>query len=521
MTKAIQTPTLDGEGTLDPAVLTAPKRRRWQVIVALAAIAAAAVAAWFILRNDAQTVSAVSTPVELDDVIVRDMTQIETLEGTLGFEVGDPLTSRVAGTLTYVPEPGAVLVEGDVLYAVDLQPVVLMYGNLPAFQTIARVPDTEDLTIRAGGTVTGVVSGGETIGHGSVVAEVDGSPVTAFIGDIPMYRTLSYNSRSPMEGPDIAQLEAILVDIGYDPDGWVVVDETFDWATGEMVEAWQEDIGAPVDGAVGVDEVVYLSEPVTVDQVFVVVGDLLQGAGRIATVYTSFDGTEGSDVAQLEAALDRLGFSPGVPDGTFGAAAETAVRQWQESVGAEVDGVIELGEVIFLPGPVRVAEVNLAIGDEVRSGNQVFAATSDSVAVAVDLDAADQDLLVEGLEVTVVLPNGTEAPGTVASVASVARRNAQSGAATFDVQIELDDVSVAAGLDEAPVDVEVITEERPAVMAVPVTALLALAEGGYGVEVDTGGGTTRLVGVEPGLYADGYVEVESTGLTLGDRVVVP
>ena len=101
------------------------------------------------------------------------MTQIETLEGTLGFEVGDPITSRVAGTLTYAPEAGVVLVEGDVLYAVDLQPVVLMYGDLPAFQTIARVPDTADLVIRAGGTVTAVVAEGETIAHGGVIAEVD------------------------------------------------------------------------------------------------------------------------------------------------------------------------------------------------------------------------------------------------------------------------------------------------------------------------------------------------------------
>jgi hypothetical protein len=80
---------------------------------------------------------------------------------------------------------------------------------------------------------------------------------------------------------------------------------------------------------------------------------------------------------------------------------------------------------------------------------------------------------------------------------------------------------VAAGLDEAPVDVEVVVDYRPGVMAVPVTALVALAEGGYAVEVDAGGGATRLVAVEPGLYADGFVEVESSGLGAGDLVVVP
>ncbi len=58
-------------------------------------------------------------------------------------------------------------------------------------------------------------------------------------------------------------------------------------------------------------------------------------------------------------------------------------------------------------------------------------------------------------------------------------------------------------------------------MAVPVTALLALSEGGYAVEVDDGDGTTRLVAVDPGLYADNLVEVASAGLQAGDLVVVP
>jgi len=89
------------------------------------------------------------------------------------------------------------------------------------------------------------------------------------------------------------------------------------------------------------------------------------------------------------------------------------------------------------------------------------------------------------------------------------------------VLIELEDVTVAAGLDEAPVEIEVVTEVRHGVMAVPVTALLALAEGGYAVEVDNGDGTLRLVGVDPGLFADGLVEVDANGLRAGDMVVAP
>jgi hypothetical protein len=59
------------------------------------------------------------------------------------------------------------------------------------------------------------------------------------------------------------------------------------------------------------------------------------------------------------------------------------------------------------------------------------------------------------------------------------------------------------------------------VLAVPVTALVALAEGGYGVEVVDSRGS-RLVGVEIGMFSDADDLVEVTGdLDEGDEVVVP
>ncbi len=93
--------------------------------------------------------------------------------------------------------------------------------------------------------------------------------------------------------------------------------------------------------------------------------------------------------------------------------------------------------------------------------------------------------------------------------------------AVFEVTISLDDPAVASGLDEAPVDVLVVTDSAIGVLAVPVTALVVLAEGGYAVEVDAGGGATRLVGVEVGFFADGLVEISGADLVAGDRVVVP
>jgi hypothetical protein len=57
-------------------------------------------------------------------------------------------------------------------------------------------------------------------------------------------------------------------------------------------------------------------------------------------------------------------------------------------------------------------------------------------------------------------------------------------------------------------------------LAVPVEALLALAEGGYAVERVKADGTTELVAVKLGAFADDKVEV-SGDLAEGDQVVVP
>jgi hypothetical protein len=188
-------------------------------------------------------------------------------------------------------------------------------------------------------------------------------------------------------------------------------------------------------------------------------------------------------------------------------------------VGLEADGIVHLGQVVFLSEAVRVSDRITPPGSPVAAGGAVLAITSNDIVVTAQLSAADQGTLAAGDAVTVELPSGRDVAATVQSVDTVATQGPDG--TYFEVIIILDDPSVAGALDEAPVDVEYITDSVSNVVAVPVAALLALREGGYAVEIDNGDGTTRLIAVDPGFYADGYVEVDVIGLTTGMLVVVP
>jgi len=145
--------------------------------------------------------------------------------------------------------------------------------------------------------------------------------------------------------------------------------------------------------------------------------------------------------------------------------------------------------------------------------------------VRVFLPLDDEGLLAVGDPVTVELPDLSEVPGTVVFVPQ-APTPTNYGSTAFEVLVEIDDPAAAAGLaefsDETSVDVILILDSVDDVMAIPVSALVALLEGGYAVEVDTAIGEPRLVAVEVGFFgSNNMIAVTSDGLQPGDRVVVP
>ncbi len=246
----------------------------------------------------------------------------------------------------------------------------------------------------------------------------------------------------------------------------------------------------------------------------------------------------GRDVAALNANLDALGYANGLEGDAFTAASEAAVRAFQSAHGSSVTGELPLGSVVFERGPIRVTSVTATIGANVAPG-PMLGVSSTTPQVTIALAASEQSSVKVGDPVTITLPSNETTPGVVSSVGSVAKSPStkggeggggggggsegnEEGGPTIEVSVALRDPSASGHLDEAPVTVSITTASIPSALVVPVDALLALAGGGYAVEV-VEDGVHHLQAVTLGLFddAEGLVQVSGQGLSAGQRVVVP
>lgn len=125
-------------------------------------------------------------------------------------------------------------------------------------------------------------------------------------------------------GPAVEDIQRRLLSLGYDlgPTG---VDGVFLGRTADAVAAFQAERGLKEDGIVG-DE----TWSALVDATFTL-GDRV--------LYLRLPYFHGRDVAELQRALNVLGFWCGDPDGIFGAYSERAVREFQLSCGHPQDGI--------------------------------------------------------------------------------------------------------------------------------------------------------------------------------------
>ena len=256
--------------------------------------------------------------------------------------------------------------------------------------------------------------------------------------------------------------------------------------------------------------------------------------------------TVGPDVRELQANLIALGYAAGLlsaPTGQFDLPTLYAVERWQLANGYAVTGEIALGQVVFLPSAIRAGAQDVAPGEAATPGQQPYQATTDQRTVTVPLNP-DLPTVRSGEAVSIVLPSNATTPGTAVAIGPApaappsgsssgsgssgnsgsadasAGSTTPSAAATDMLTVRPDRPGATGTGDGVAVQVSLPTQSVSGVLAVPVTALLALSGGGYGVEIVTASGADRLVGVQTGIFAGGQVAIRGPGIAPGIKVVV-
>lgn len=227
----------------------------------------------------------------------------------------------------------------------------------------------------------------------------------------------------------------------------------------------------------------------------------------------------GADAAQLQAFLAELGFYEGAVDGDLGVESERAIEQWQESLGIEATGVVNRGDLVFvphLPGRVVIDEEIVFRGATLAGGESVVSGLAAAPSFSIPATPTQAALMPEGTTVLITFQD-TKWPAVVSGQAPSADGN------QVDVSLE--------GIDGAPICAdscallpatgqnlltsEIVLQEPVSGIIAPTAALLTKADGTINVIDDEG----RTHPVTVTANAQGMSVID--GAKAGMRVQVP
>ena len=537
-------------------------------LLTLVAVAALAYGGYYFGTQNSDTVTSNKT-LELTTVSIKkgDLEKKEEYNGTLRQTDSKVLNSPMSGVVTYVPKEGTVINFGEVLFAIDNKPVILLEGATP------------------------------------------------------FYRTLDLNSNP---GPDILQLEEALIYLGYAAEDFVP-DETFDETTSNMLNTlyvdYKIDTKSEITSAeqvainlkeAEVESIEKIIEDGGISKTFVddkkkQLDDLIENSSVSITELNDKkkrldDAKEAAteESAAWQAAnnlvedyyiqitlLEDLtnpktlakspserqdeikvyedlieeqkrirdlekGKESGI-DATEALAIETAQKAYDDALDEYNNGVDQVSELAkakeelrelklasksetFSPTNAYASETPIIVGSYVNDvgsavglNSPLYNISSIGIEVVFQVDASDQETVSLGDSVEIELPTDEKVPTVISFIDQVVT---QTQAGEFiEVTLEVLNPEEIEAYDQAPVKVFVTTEISVGVLYVPVNALLALAEGGYALEVyegevETGtfngesGVDTNYIAVEIGVFTDGFVEVKGN-ISEGQVVVVP
>ncbi len=506
----------------------------------------------------------------------------------------------------------------------ELTTVAIQKGDLAKkeeYNGTLRQTNSRVLNSPMSGVVTFIPKEGTIINFGEVLFAVDNKPVILIEGEIPFYRTLDLNSDS---GPDIFQLERALVFLGYASEDFVP-DEIFDETTSSMLNSLYIDYKIETKSEITSSEQVAINlkqnevkniedlisdggttlaevnskkkilEDLQKDSVTTLaevnskkkilddaiessteenaawkaatnlIEDYRQQITLLKDLTNPRTGAKSQetrdeeiknyeDLIEEQKRIREMEEGEGsIVDAAEALAIENAQKAYDDALKSYNEGVDqdselakaneELDELIlsaksetFSPTNAYASKTPIIVGSYISdSGSAVgvntplYNISSIGIEVVFQIDATDQETVSLGDRVEIELPTDERVPTVITFIDQVVT---QTQAGEFiEVTLEVLNPEEIDAYDQAPVKVFVTTEISENVLYVPVNALLALAEGGYALEIydgplDSGtfegesGVDTSYVAVEIGVFTDGFVEVKGN-ISEGQIVVVP
>lgn len=231
-------------------------------------------------------------------------------------------------------------------------------------------------------------------------------------------------------------------------------------------------------------------------------------------------GVDGADVRQLQEMLAALGYYGSALDGRAEAGTTTAIKRWQKALGLSESGVVEQGDLIFVPRlPARLALNSDSIhrGVKLSGGEEAVLGLPAAPRFWLPVSEGQAAMITAGTSIEVTSPDGQIWRG----VAGEQERDADGGEISISVTGPEGAVLCGDACGQVPVSgqttllSDVVTVEQVEGLLVPSSALVTTADAGTAVVGEDG----KRIPVEVVTSAKGMSVV--SGIDEGTRVRVP
>jgi peptidoglycan hydrolase-like protein with peptidoglycan-binding domain len=259
-------------------------------------------------------------------------------------------------------------------------------------------------------------------------------------------------------------------------------------------------------------------------------------AGTVPAYRNLVPGESGEDVAQLQLALESLGFGVGADtSGVYGPGTAAGVAAFYQSIGypapavstgpkADRGAMMPLSEFMFLPRfPAHLASIGAKVGG--TASGKLVTLSMGNPAIAGQLNPNDHGLVRAGMKVTITdTVTGRSVRGRVTSVRSQTQtKHSISGGIYLPMRIRPDRPLPSSLIGQNVRLTIAAAHSRGPVLAVPEAAVFASVNGSTYITKVTASHSQVRVPVRAGITGDGLVEVTpARGGTLaaGDKVVI-